>query len=467
MMTNQLLQQPLKTIAAALAEGETTAGDLLSAIQERHAALGPTLGAYLSWDAEANQRQAAAVDLLLAGGQRLGPLQGIPVSVKDHFGLRGYATYAGTRQRLPARWEQEGPVVASLRRQLAIPVGKTVAVELAFGGIGLNQFWGSPRNPWDAQDYRVSGGSSSGAGVSLWEGSALLALGTDTGGSVRIPASMTGTVGLKTSFGRWSLEGIVPLSTTLDTAGILTRSVADAAFAFAAMDPMGETLNPLAPLSLSSVVIGTGETVLWEGCDPGVAEAAQEALQSLARAGASLRQQALPEAHDAIQLLRSGSVVSAECDAFLETELPDWRNTLDPIVTARISDGGAIPVREYLLRRHRIAHLQALAPKRFDGVTVMAAPTVPITPPKLSDVERLEEYRRLNMLSLRNTCVANFLGLCAITLPVGLDRAGMPVGLMFMAPAGAEALLLAVALQAEQVLGTAPERLGMAPLCQA
>jgi len=287
---------------------------------------------------------------------------------------------------------------------------------------------------------------------------------------VRIPASMTATVGLKVTYGRWSLEGIVPLSTTLDTPGILTRSVADAAYAFAAMDPAwGEPAalaRHLAALSTGGIRIGVGEKLLWDDCDPGVAEAVEEALGSVARTGIEVQERLLPEAADAIQLLRSGSVVSAECDAFLEAELPAWRESLDSVVTARISDGGAIPVREYLLRRNRIARLQQAARARFQDISVLAAPTVPITPPRLSDVEQLEDYRRLNMLSLRNTCVANFLGLCALTLPVGLDRAGMPVGLMLMAPGGAEASLLAVGLQLERVLGTARERLGTPPLCR-
>lgn len=465
-----LLDLPLQDIAAALRSGRLSARELLNFAQERHRTLGPLLGAYLAWKPEMIQHQAEAVDLVLACGGNPGPLQGIPVSVKDHFGVSGFPTYGGTRRQLPPAWEREGPVVTELRRQLAVVVGKTVAVELAFGGIGLNHYWGSPRNPWDADDYRVSGGSSCGAGVSLWEGSALLALGTDTGGSVRIPASMTGTVGLKTTFGRWSLGGILPLSSTLDTAGILTRSVADAAYAFAAMDP--QTPSPaalerqLSALSLHGVKIGVGERTLWGNCDPGIVENAEEALVQAERAGATLVEHALPEAVEAVQLLRSGSVVSAECDAFLESQIPEWRSTLDPIVTARISDGGAIPVREYLLRRIKIQRLQAAVQARFQDVTVVAAPTVPITPPLLSEVEVLEDYRRLNMRSLRNTCVANFLGLCALTLPVGLDRAGMPVGLMLMAPGGDETLLLAVGLQLERILGRARERLGVPPMCR-
>lgn len=451
--------QPLKIIAAALRAGELNARDLLAAAAERHAALGATLAAYKTWAPEAARRAAEAADAAFAIGVDLGPLQGIPVSVKDHFGVPGLPVFAGTARRLPQKWEREGPVIARLRRQLAVITGKTHAVELAFGGIGLNNHWGTPRNPWDASAHRVPGGSSSGAGVSLIEGSALLALGTDTAGSVRIPASWTGTVGLKTSYGRWSLEGVVPLSPSLDTVGLLARSVADVIYGFAALDPeWGDAASALP-------TIGVGGRCFWEDCDPGVAEAVQAALQELEAGGMRLIDAELPEAEDAMALLRVGGIVSAECDLFVETELPDWRPLLDPIIASRIADGAAISAREYLLRRRRIGELGAAAAQRFAGLDVIAAPTVPITPPELEALANVEDYRRYNLPSLRNTCAANLLNLCAITLPAGLDRAGMPVGLMLMAGHGREERLLTAALAAESILGTADRRLGRPPLC--
>lgn len=467
---NDPLDRPLSTLAADLREQRLSAAELCTAASARHAARGALLGAYQHWSAEAARQEAQAADLVFAAAGPLGPLQGLPVSVKDHFGLKGYATYAGTGQRLPAQWEQEGPLIKRLRNQLGVVTGKTIAVELAFGGLGVNNTWGTPRNPWDATVQRVPGGSSSGAGVSLWEGSALLALGTDTGGSVRIPASMTGTVGLKTSGGRWPLAGVVPLSPTLDTVGVLTRTVADAVYAFAAFDPAwgepGKLADYLRGLDLDAVRLGVADALLWDGCDPGIVETVQQALREAAARGAKLKDTPLPEAVDALALIRSGSVVAAECDAFLEAELPAWRAHLDPIITARIGDGGAIPAREYLIRQHRIRKLTLTAPTRFAEVDVIVCPTVPITPPPLADMGVIDTYRRLNLLSLRNTCVANFLGLCALSLPVGLDAAGMPVGMQLMAQAGQEERLLAVALALEGMLGTARERLGVPPLCR-
>lgn len=458
----------LAETAAALRERQQQATALLAAAAAGHERHDAALGAYKCWAPEPARAAAAAADAAFAAGAVVGPLQGIPVSVKDLYGVAGLPTFAGTPRRLPPDWEREGPLVSALRRQLAVITGKTHTVEFAFGGLGVNHHWGTPRNPWDAARHRVPGGSSSGAGVSLLEGSALLALGSDTAGSVRIPASMTGNVGLKTSFGRWSVAGVVPLSPTLDTTGLLARSVDDAVFGFGALDPAwgdpAALRRELEAIEPAQVRIGVGDRCLWEGCDPGVAEAAEAALRELAAAGMRVSDVALPEAAEAIELLHVGSVAAAECDAFLATELPEWRATLDPIVTARIADGGSIPAREYLLRRRRLRALAAAAGRRFAGLDVIVSPTVPITPPALEEVADIDGYRPRNLATLRNTCAGNYLDLCALSLPAGLDRAGLPVGLQLLAPHGAEERLLAVALAVERVLGTPPERLGAAPL---
>lgn len=471
MASTTLLSRPLADLARALRNGEIAALELAEAAILRHERLGAVLHAYKAWNPELARLQARAADAAAASGTWLGPLQGLPISVKDLYGIAGWPTFAGTSKRLPGKWEQEGPLVATLRHQLAVIVGKTHTVELAFGGLGVNPHWGTPRNPWDAKSHRVPGGSSSGAGVSLWEGSALLALGTDTAGSVRIPASMTGTVGLKTSAGRWSTEHIVPLSRRLDTPGVLALSVADAAYAFASLDPARSSREPLEVLSAgfdaASLRIGIAAGPVWDACAPGVAETVQEALAALAAKGAKLGEAQIPEAEQAIALFRQGGIQSAECDAFLSAELPEWRALINPIVQIRIADGGAVSARELLLRHHTMDALARSVTERFAAWDVIALPTVPITPPKVDEVTALDDYRRANNLVLRNTCVANYLTLCALTLPAGLDAAGMPVGLMLLAPHGQDARLLAAALAVERVLGTPRERLGAPPLAPA
>ena len=257
------------------------------------------LGAYRDFRADAAREMALLADSAFTCGTDLGPLQGIPVSVKDLYGLAGTDTYAGSPQALPPAFQVEGPVISTLRRQLAVFTGKSHTVEFAFGGLGVNSHWGTPRNPWDAEVHRVPGGSSCGAGVSLQEGSAWIALGSDTAGSVRLPASMTGGVGLKTSYGRWSLNGIFPLSPTLDTAGMLTRTVADALIGFAAIDPyyQGRIMqldNDANPTDPAQFVIGTGDPSLWADCEPGIAEAVEIALKELSQAGIKVVEKAAP-----------------------------------------------------------------------------------------------------------------------------------------------------------------------------
>src|SRR6516164_11197142 len=236
----ELISRPLVEIALELQERRLTSQEVVEAAIARHERFGERLQAYCLWTPEKARETAKAADTAFASGATVGPLQGIPISIKDLYAAEGLPCFAGSGRRLPADpWEKDGPIVATIRRQLGPIVGKTHMVEFAFGGTGLNSHHGAPYNPWDSTTHRAPGGSSSGAGVSLLEGSALLALGSDTAGSVRIPACMTGNVGLKVTLGRWPADGVVPLSPTFDTPGLLARSVCDVAYGFAALDPAG------------------------------------------------------------------------------------------------------------------------------------------------------------------------------------------------------------------------------------
>ena len=217
---SEALARPLLALARALNERTVSARDLVEEAIANHERNGAALNAYLLWTPARARQAADAADAAFAAGRSAGPLQGVPISLKDLFAAEGLPTFAGSNRRLPPEWEVDGPVVANMRRQLGIFMGKTHMVEFAFGGTGQNHHWGAPRNPWDAKVHRSAGGSSSGAGVSLLEGSALLAMGSDTAGSVRIPAAATGTVGVKVTLGRWSAAGVVPLSPTFDTPGL-------------------------------------------------------------------------------------------------------------------------------------------------------------------------------------------------------------------------------------------------------
>ena len=468
-MTGQL-QQSIRSLAAALRDGTTTSVALAEEAIANHARFGTALDAYKCRQDDRFLAEARAADAAFAAGLDFGPLQGIPVSVKDLYGVAGYETFAGSPAALPEKWEQEGPVVGALRAALAPVAGKTHTVEFAFGGVGSNAHWGTPRNPWDAAAHRVPGGSSAGAGVSLCEGSALLALGSDTAGSVRVPASFTGNVGVKTSFGRWSLDGIVPLSPSLDTAGVLARTVPDAVLAFAAIDPLtdipGEALlAALSELTAGDVHIGVCDH-FFEGCDPGVAEGVQAALDELAAAGAQISKFDLPEAAAADEIFMRGGLAAPEFAAFITGEMAKSKATLDLNVAARFESMEAITAVDYLLRRARLAELAASADDRMADVDVVVGPTVTITPPTVEAVSDGEGYRTNNMAALRNTRTGNMLALSAVTIPIALDKAGMPVGLQIMVPLDEDERALAVALAFELVLGDRVQRLGAPPMCQ-
>ncbi|PMR74019.1 amidase [Billgrantia endophytica] len=464
-MTLSSLSLPLREQYAGLRGGTLSATALAEAAIEAYKTRGRHDHAYLTWNGEAALAFARATDALLGQGGDAGALMGIPVSIKDIYAVPGLPTYAGSSQRLPRRWEQPGPMMAALLAQLPSIMGKTHTVEFAFGGLGTNAHWGAPRNPWDRLAHRTPGGSSSGAGVSLVGGTASLALGTDTAGSVRIPASMTGVAGLKTTAGRWPKDQIVPLSSTLDTPGLLAHRVDDLAFAFDALDDAlaRRSTRVPAPPSLADLTFGIPERYFWDDCSPGIAEAVQYAIGQLEAAGARLVPLELPDTDEAYALFQQGGLAAAELAAFLNTELPDMIETLDPNVAARVRAADDMPAWEYVRRRSVIDRLYATAATRLADVDAMLTPTVTITPPTLESLKPEGAYSKANMQALRNTVIANFTGLCGLTLPVGKDSAGMPVGLQVLAEPWQDARLLAIGQAIEEQLGSGIEILGEPP----
>mgnify|MGYP003766863375 CR=1 FL=1 len=293
----------------------------------------------------------------------------------------------------------------------------------------------------------------------------MVAFGTDTGGSVRIPASLTGNVGIKTSKGRWSTDGIVPLSSTFDTPGILTKSVADAVFAFEAID--AKSRHSTAKITIkdkSNITLGVTTDYFWDKCQDDIGEVVENTIAELSNAGFKTQPVALPEAHEAVEVMAGGIIAASEGYEFLASELPDWLKTLHPYVAARMNTGGESSTFDYLTALRRVQRLWQRADAQLAEVDVLATPTIPVTPPIISEVEDPETYRNSNMLTLSNTMAGNSLNLCGITIPVGLDKAGMPVGLQLLSRLHNEETLLAVALAVEVVIGTPAERLGKPPL---
>ena len=463
-----LATTPAVELVQALREGGVRAVDLFDEAEERHRGYGDALNAYKLWLGLAARAQAQAADAAFKVGADLGPAQGLPISIKDVFGVRGTPTFCGTPRPLPSKYEAEGPIVAGLRRQLAVFPGKSHTVPFAFGVIGVNKHWGSPRNPWDASAHRMTGGSSSGAGVSLWEGSCLWALGSDAGGSVRAPAALTGCVGLRTSIGRWPVGGAPALSPTFDTPGILARSVEDLIVGFAAIDPSVESLPMLLQAtarSLDGLRIGVPDDHFYDECGPGVVDAVRRALGNLEAKGATRVSLAFPEAAEAAQWMANGGVGVPEGYAFVRSEFPEWIETLDPTVWSRLSTYGAIDVEEYLQRLREIEPARVRAHARLEGLDVIATPTTRLTAPTAREVESLEDYRQRNMAIGRNLMLMNLWDFPSITLPVGKDPNGLPVGLQLSSRRGTDDKLLGIARAVETVLGTPRQILGTPPLC--
>ncbi len=457
----KVLQASLEQIAAKLRDGTLSAAALMAGAEARYEATEDRLNAYRTWAGDRAGKQAGAVDTLLRTGADLGPMMGLPISVKDLYGVPDLPVFAGTDTEFPQEWRRPGPLVRRILSQLGLVTGKTHTVEFAFGGLGTNPHWGAPVNPWSAPGApRAAGGSSSGAGVSLAQGSALAALGTDTAGSVRIPASFTGQTALKTTYGRWSLDGIVPLSPSMDTPGLLGRSIEDLSFLFAAI----EERERVAARDVGGLRIGIIRNLVWEGIDPVIAETTQAALAKLEAAGARLVEVEVPHLDRVLDIFRRGGLGAPELRGFLDGQFPERIARLDPAVRGRVDQADEITASDYLQRRAVLAECGRSAMRAFEDVDFLVSPTVPVTAPLLADLEDPEFYRQANMMALRNTAIVNLLGWCALTLPTGVDGNGIPTGLQIIAPPHQEERLLAAGLGVEAVLGAALDLLGPPPL---
>jgi aspartyl-tRNA(Asn)/glutamyl-tRNA(Gln) amidotransferase subunit A len=280
---------------------------------------------------------------------------------------------------------------------------------------------------------------------------------------------MTGNAGLKITKDRWSTEGIVPLSFTFDTPGILARSMADAAFSFAALDPfLGDSFAFLrrGPAGLGGIRIGVADPWFWDDCENGIAEVVRAAIEELARAGAVVKEQPFPEAREAVAVCSEGGVSAIELRAFLDRELPDWLKTIDPVNAPALKNVETLSAREYLTRLLRLQAAARTAAAHFDDVDVIATPTVMVSPHILAEETGAERFWARNRKIVHNLVPVNYLSLCAATLPVGLDRIGLPVGLQLIAKGSGDERLVAIACAAERVLGTPREILGVPPLCR-
>lgn len=386
--------------------------------------------------------RAAAIhaDAMHSAGVSLSPLAGLPVSIKDLLDVFGETTLAGsTVLQDSAAATADAPVVARLRAAGAAIIGKTNMTEFAYSGVGLNPHYGTASNPADPLVARIPGGSSSGSAVSVAAGFCVAGIGSDTGGSIRIPAALCGLVGFKSTARRTPTVGAVPLSTTLDTLCAMTRSVADCILLDQILS--GQKLT-IPALPLAGLRLAVPQTVMLDELDAHVAASFANALKQLSAAGACIIALPLTLLNETVQFNRFSC---AEAYAWHRTLMAEHETEYDPRVVQRIKLGAQISAADYIdcqnQRRDWISRMEAaLTP--FDALLM---PTVPIMAPPIAELEASDQaFFHVNRLLLRNTSIINLLDGCAISLPC--HAAGtLPVGLMLAAPALHDAHLLGVA----------------------
>jgi aspartyl-tRNA(Asn)/glutamyl-tRNA(Gln) amidotransferase subunit A len=440
---------PLATLAADLAAGRRSSVSLTEACLARiDVAAGEGKRAFTRVYRSAALAAAESTDRLRAAGIAGGPLAGIPISIKDLFDVAGETTLAGSTalsNQPPAG--ADAPIVRRLRAAGAVIIGKTNMVEFAYSGLGLNPHFGTPANPFDRQ--RVPGGSSSGAGVAVPYGFSAASIGTDTGGSVRIPAAFNNVAGFKPTQRRVSRDGAVPLSTSLDSIGPLAPTSACCALIDAVL--AGEEPVPLAALPLRGLRLAVPRNELTEGLDPVVAAAFGRALTRLSEAGASITDAAFPELALVAEVSRLGGIAAPEAYAWHKKLIAARHEFYDPRVLSRLLKSADVGAADYIAaltaRSAAIAAFnRATAP--FDAVI---CPTVPVVPPRFDDLTRDADYFRNNQIVLRNTTVFNVLDRCALSVPCA-EPDELPVGLMLVGPHGGDRRLLEIGAAVEGAL---------------
>lgn len=425
-------QQALRAIADAGAEGARIFTQVYDA---------PALAA------------AAAADARAAAGITLGPLDGRIVSIKDLFDVAGEATTAGSRvlrDAPPAA--RDAVIVQRLRAAGAVIIGKTNMTEFAFSGIGINPHYGTPGNARDAT--RIPGGSSAGAGVAVARGMCEIAIGSDTGGSVRIPAAFNGVTGFKPTQARVSREGAFPLSFSLDTVGPLARSVSDCAQADAVLS--GQPAQPLAARAVAGLRVGLPRGLLFSQTDDQVLAAFEAGVAALQSARARVSDLALDELLGApFRLQEQGTLIAAEAAHIHGALLAAGRESeLDALVLSRLRRGETIAAAHYVGVQQARARLQPQLDATIADLDILLLPTVPVIAPTIASLDDEDLFHRTNMLVLRNPSVFNFYDLPAVSLPLPRQRGEMPAGWMLVGKRNADRELLAVAAALEQFLQT-------------
>lgn len=442
---------PALALGAAIENGRTDPRELTEAFLQRIHDEDTDHTIYVRVTGDRARREAVAAADRAKRGFRLSPLDGVPLSWKELFDVAGEPSTACSNLLRDNVAIKDAVSVERLSRAGTVLLGKTTMTELAFSGLGINPIFGTPENPHDPQTARAPGGSSSGAGVSVACGLAAAAIGTDTGGSVRIPAAWNGLVGLKTTWGSVPLDGTVPLSPSLDTIGPLTRTVADAAALFSLLTRARADIRDVA---LKDHAVIVPDNLVFDGLDAGIAKAIETAIDRLGRAGLRIVHKSLGSLDEMQELAweRVG-LLTSEAYGLWGADVEAGKDEMFSSVASRFLMGKhgtapalavALDARQYLQKRY------ANETRGFDAVLL---PTVASSPPEITPLLADDTaYGVANRQALRNATLGNQLGLCALTVPVGTDALGLPVGLMIQAPGGKDEHLLRIGRAIEMAL---------------
>jgi aspartyl-tRNA(Asn)/glutamyl-tRNA(Gln) amidotransferase subunit A len=441
----------LAALAADLESGRTNARKLvdecLAKISDK---AGEGARAFVHVDVEAAIEAAKAMDRLREVRAAPSPFAGIPISIKDLFDIKGQVTRAGSRaldDSAPA--EADAPVVSRLRRAGFILIGRTNMTEFAYSGIGINPHYGTPKSSWRRNVGHVPGGSSSGAAVSVVDGMAHGALGSDTGGSCRIPAAYNGIVGFKPTQRRVPIDGGVPLSFTLDSFGPLARTAGCCAILDAIL--ADEPVQPLQPRAIKGARFAVPTTIVLDELDDHVAQSFERTLATLSRLGASIERIEVPEFLDVAIMNSKGGFAAAESYAWHRYLLESHGDIYDPRVSSRIARGEAISAADYIDMLGARKSMIARAETRFAPYDAVVMPTCAIKPPRIDDLADDKAFTKANLLSLRNCTLINMMDGCAISLPC--HRTGeAPVGFMLGAAGGSDRRIFELAAGMEAAI---------------
>ena len=434
--------------------GLVSCKEITSIYYERIKILNPYLNAYIYTDENQGLTWADGIDKLFSCGVDLGPLMGIPIAIKDICSVNEMPTTNGSQISSDDITGTEGNLVKRLKSLGCVILGKTHTVEFALGATGLNKYKGTPTNPWDEKIHRMPGGSSSGSAVAVASGLAAFAIGTDTGGSVRIPASLNGIVGLKITKNRWPTDGIFPLSPTLDTPGPLARNVKDTKLIFDTYN--GSTMNQK-PIKLDNMIFGKLKEPFTSNLDTEVAEAYEIICDKLENLGATIEDVIIPEANEKATLFPA--IVGSEIiSAFGIDRFNNNVEKMDPVTGNRAKLGLKVSSFEYIKAKIRVSELENIIGKYFTKYDALISPTTVMQALEVDKSTIGGELHERSLLASANTQPVNIFGLCGISFPIhnllnNKDNKTLPIGLQIICGKNEDEKAVEIALALENYLG--------------